>query len=41
MPAYDAILSAGEIAAVLEFIKSAWPEEQRLYQWQITLQAQP
>lgn len=41
MPAYNVILSDGEIAAVLEYIKSAWPEEQRLFQWEVTLQAQP
>ena len=40
-PAYDTILSDGEIAAVLDFIKSTWPEEQRLYQWERTLQSQP
>lgn len=40
MPAYDTILTDEEIAAVLDYIKSAWPEEQRLYQWQITLQTQ-
>jgi len=26
---------------VLDFIKSTWPEEQRLYQWERTLQSQP
>ena len=41
MPADDTILSDGEIAAVLDFIKSTWPEEQRLYQWERTLQSQP
>ena len=41
MPAYASILSEQEIVAVLDFIKSTWPEEQRLYQWERTLQAQP
>lgn len=40
MPAYGTILTDEEIAAVLDYIKSTWPEEQRLYQWQITLQTQ-
>ena len=41
MPAYEAILSDHEIAAVLEFIKSHWPADIRQYQWERTLQAQP
>lgn len=41
MPAYDAILTDDEIAAVLDYIKSAWPAEQRQYQWDITRQSQP
>lgn len=41
MPAYEAILTKQDIVAVLEFIKSTWPEEQRLYQWERTLDAQP
>ncbi len=41
MPAYGSILGEQEITAVLDFIKSTWPEEQRLYQWERTLQAQP
>lgn len=41
MPAYDAILTDEEIAAVLDYIKSTWPAEQRQYQWDITRQSQP
>lgn len=41
MPAYEAILTEQDIAAVLEFIKSTWPEEQRRYQWERTLDTQP
>lgn len=41
MPAYDAILTDQEIVAVLDFIKSTWPDEQLLYQWERTLQEQP
>lgn len=36
MPAFGEILSDGEIAAVLAFIKSTWPERQRGYQVEIT-----
>lgn len=41
MPAYDALLTDDEIAAVLDYIKSTWPAEQRQYQWDITRQTQP
>lgn len=41
MPAYESILTAEEIGAVLDFIKSTWPEEQRLYQWERSMNAQP
>jgi len=36
MPAYDGILTDAEIAAVLAFIKSTWPERQRDHQARIT-----
>jgi mono/diheme cytochrome c family protein len=36
MPAFAAVLSDREIAAVLSFIKSAWPEEIRAVQWEMT-----
>jgi mono/diheme cytochrome c family protein len=32
MPAFGEILSNAEIAAVLDFIKSTWPERERAYQ---------
>ncbi|MBS1302943.1 cytochrome c [Loktanella sp. SALINAS62] len=32
MPAFEGILSDGEIAAVLAFIKSTWPERERGFQ---------
>ena len=41
MPAYDDILSNDEIAAVLDYIKSTWPEDIRRYQWERTLQEPP
>jgi len=41
MPAYDTILTDDEIAAVIHYIKSTWPDEQRQYQWDITRQSQP
>jgi mono/diheme cytochrome c family protein len=36
MPGFGEILSDGEIRAVLEFIKSTWPERERTYQAEIT-----
>lgn len=36
MPAYGDVLSDDEIAAVLAFIKSTWPERQRDVQARIT-----
>jgi mono/diheme cytochrome c family protein len=40
MPAYEEILTDGEITAVLTFIKSFWPDDIRAIQWQQTLQSQ-
>jgi mono/diheme cytochrome c family protein len=37
MPAFDGILSDDEIAAVLAFVKSTWPERQRDVQARITV----
>jgi mono/diheme cytochrome c family protein len=37
MPAFDGILSDDEIAAVLAFVKSTWPERQRDVQVRITV----
>lgn len=36
MPAFEATLSDAEIAAVLAFIKSTWPERQRGFQAEVT-----
>lgn len=36
MPAFDGILSDDEIATVLAFIKSTWPERQREFQANVT-----
>ncbi len=41
MPAYESILTEQEIDAVLDFIKSTWPEEQRRYQWELMLREEP
>jgi S-disulfanyl-L-cysteine oxidoreductase SoxD len=38
MPAYEEILTEAEMIAVLDYIKSAWPDELRVVQWQQTLQ---
>mgnify|MGYP001210271362 CR=1 FL=1 len=38
MPAYDDTLTDEEIAAVLDYIKSTWPEDIRRYQWERTTQ---
>lgn len=40
MPAFGAILSDGEIEAILTYIKSTWPERERAYQEQITQQSE-
>jgi len=37
MPGFDEVLSDAEIRAVLEFIKSHWPERERRYQAEATL----
>ncbi len=36
MPAFGSVLSDSEIAAVLAYVKSRWPEEQRAYQAEMT-----
>jgi mono/diheme cytochrome c family protein len=38
MPAFGEILTADEMAAVLSFIKSSWPDDIRAIQWQQTVQ---
>ncbi len=38
MPAYGGTLTDEEITAVLDYIKSTWPEDIRLYQWERTTQ---
>jgi S-disulfanyl-L-cysteine oxidoreductase SoxD len=38
MPAYEGILTEGEMSAVLDYIKSTWSDELRQIQWQQTLQ---
>jgi mono/diheme cytochrome c family protein len=40
MPAYEEILTEGEMLAVLTYIKSFWPDEIRAIQWQQTQQSQ-
>jgi mono/diheme cytochrome c family protein len=40
MPAFAEALDESEIAAVLAYIKSAWPEDIRQAQWQVTSQNQ-
>ena len=37
MPAFGEILTDGEIAAVLTYIKSTWPEPTRVTQWEVTV----
>ena len=41
MPAFGTILSDEEIEAISAYIKSTWPERERAYQQQITLQSSP
>jgi mono/diheme cytochrome c family protein len=36
MPAYGGVLSEREIEALLAYIKSRWPAEQRAIQWEMT-----
>jgi mono/diheme cytochrome c family protein len=38
MPAFRDILSSHEMAAVLTYVKSSWPEDIRAIQWQQTAQ---
>lgn len=38
MPAFDEILNDRQMAAILTYIKSTWPEDLRLIQWQQTAQ---
>ena len=38
MPAFAATLTDEEVAAVLAFIKSTWPDDVRALQWQQTMQ---
>ena len=38
MPAFDGVLNDSEIADILTYIKSTWPERQRAYQEQVTHQ---
>lgn len=40
MPAFADVLSDEEIAAVLAYIKSSWPEEIRQLQWEATVREQ-
>lgn len=40
MPAYGELLSEEEMTAVLVYIKSTWPEDLQLYQWEATLREQ-
>ncbi|HRQ38088.1 MAG TPA: c-type cytochrome [Chloroflexota bacterium] len=37
MPAYGELLSEEEMTAVLVYIKSTWPKDLQLYQWEATL----
>lgn len=39
MPAFEGVLTDAEIAAVLAFIKSTWPERQRGFQAEVTANA--
>ena len=38
MPAFASVLSEGEIADILEYLKANWGEQERGFQWQITWQ---
>ncbi len=40
MPAYGELLSEEEMTAVLVYIKSTWPGDLQLYQWEATLREQ-
>jgi mono/diheme cytochrome c family protein len=37
MPAYESVLTDEEVLAILDYIKSTWPEEIRAIQWEQTL----
>lgn len=37
MPAYNEILTEAEMTAVLDYIKSTWPEDIRAVQWEVTV----
>jgi mono/diheme cytochrome c family protein len=37
MPAFGEILTMEEITSVLTYIKSTWPEETRVTQWEVTV----
>lgn len=39
MPAFDGQLSDDEISAILTFLKSRWGEEERKFQWWVTVTA--
>ncbi|WP_368911948.1 cytochrome c [Taklimakanibacter deserti] len=41
MPAFAKVVSDAEIAAIIAFIKSTWPEREREYQERITAQSNP
>jgi mono/diheme cytochrome c family protein len=41
MPAFATVLSDQDIAAIIAFIKSTWPDRQREYQERMTAQAKP
>lgn len=41
MPGFQGVLADEEIAAVLDFIKSTWPERERRYQNQVTQRQVP
>ncbi len=36
MPAFEGILSDGEIRSILAFFKSVWSEEARTFQWEVS-----
>ncbi|GEM_PF-6707290 len=36
MPAFESALSDAEIRAVLEYLKSTWPEQVRQTQWLVS-----
>lgn len=38
MPTYAGTLTDAQIMSIVEFLKSSWPPEERLFQWQMTWQ---